>query len=108
MWQSPKLFGVGQFVEMRLYGIVLTIAKTFGYITIELLQQEIPERIKGLIVVNSISKRTYDDLIRELLYFDFIRRNKIDNFYSITDEGIHYLELLTVKHPNTKNSGKYT
>ena len=33
MWQSPKLFGVGQFVEMRLYSIVLTIAKSFGYIT---------------------------------------------------------------------------
>lgn len=95
MWKSPKLFGVGQFVEMRLYSIVLTIAKTFGYITIELLQQEIPERIKGLIVVNSISKRTYDDLIRELLYFGFLKKIKIDNRYSITDEGIFYLELLS-------------
>ena len=44
MWPSPKLFGVGQFVEMRLYSIVLTIAKTFGYLTIELLQLEIPEQ----------------------------------------------------------------
>lgn len=94
MWNSPKLFGVGQFVEMRLYGIVLTIVKSFGYLTIDLLQQEIPERIKGLIVVNTISKRTCDDLIRELLYFEFLKRNKIDNIYSITDEGNFYLELL--------------
>lgn len=94
MWNSPKLFGVGQFVEMRLYGIVLTIVKSFGYLTIDLLQQEIPERIKGLIVVNTISKRTCDDLIRELLYFEFLKRNKIDNVYSITDEGNSYLELL--------------
>lgn len=94
MWKSPKLFGVGQFVEMRLYSIVLTIAKSFGYITIELLQQEIPERIKGLIVVNSISKRTFDDLIRELLYFEFLKRNKRDNTYSITDQGVYYLDLL--------------
>lgn len=94
MWQSPKLYGVGQFVEMRLYSIALTIANSFGYITIDLLKQEIPERIKGLIVVNSISKRTYDDLIRELLYFGFLKRNKRDNTFSITDEGISYLELL--------------
>ena len=94
MWNSPKLFGVGQFVEMRLYGIVLTIVKSFGYLTIDLLQQEIPERIKGLIVVNTISKRTCDDLIRELLYFEFLKRNKISNIYSITDEGNSYLELL--------------
>lgn len=94
MWPSPKLFGVGQFVEMRLYSIVLTIAKSFGYITIDLLQQEIPERIKGLVVVNSISKRTYDDLIRELLYFEFLKRYKKDNIYSITDDGIYYLDLL--------------
>ena len=79
MWPSPKLFGVGQFVEMRLYSLALTIAKSFGYITIELLQQEIPERIKGLIVVNSISKRSYDDLIRELLYFGFLKKNKLDS-----------------------------
>lgn len=103
MWQSPKLFGVGQFVEMRLYSIVLTIAKSFGYITIELLQQEIPERIKGLIVVNSISKRTYDDLIRELLYFDFLKRNRIDNIYSITDEGIQYLDMLAFEPNRAKD-----
>lgn len=103
MWQSPKLFGVGQFVEMRLYSIVLTIAKTYGYITIELLQQEIPERIKGLIVVNSISKRSYDDLIREMLYFGFLKRNKIDNFYSISDEGGKYLELLASKPNKAKD-----
>lgn len=94
MWQSPKLFGVGQFVEMRLYSIVLTVAKSFGYLTIDLLQQEIPERMKGLIVVNSISKRAYDDLIRELLYFGFLTKYNKDNIYAITDEGMHYLDLL--------------
>lgn len=103
MWPSPKLFGVGQFVEMRLYSLALTIAKSFGYITIELLQQEIPERIKGLIVVNSISKRSYDDLIRELLYFGFLKKNKLDSVYSITEEGDRYLDLLAFDDNRAKD-----
>jgi hypothetical protein len=62
-WPSPKLFGVGHFTEFSLYKITLTIAKSNGYLTLESLRKELPQRIKGLLLVESISKTAYADLI---------------------------------------------
>ena len=92
-WQTPKLYGVGNFTEFGLYRVALTIAKTNGYINQEVLMSEIPQRIKGLIVVDSISPTSYQYLIRELLHFQFIERLYQKEFYVITSYGENYLRL---------------
>mgnify|MGYP004632408709 CR=1 FL=1 len=58
-WPTPKLYGVGNFTEFGLYQVALTIAKINGYINQEVLMSEIPQRIKGLIVVDSKSHYSY-------------------------------------------------
>ena len=63
-WQTPKLYGVSNFTEFGLYRVALTIAKTNGYINQEVLMSEIPQRIKGLIVVDSISPTSYGSLAK--------------------------------------------
>lgn len=98
-WPIPKLYGVGHFTEFNLYKEALLLAKTKGYINQDLLISEIPQRIKGLVVVESISKTSYMDLIRELLHYKFIRRSTIysyqtkDTRYKITEEGLRFLSI---------------
>ncbi|MBQ7947001.1 MAG: hypothetical protein IJ277_02410 [Bacteroidaceae bacterium] len=93
-WPTPKLYGVGHFTEYNLYKEALSIALSKGFISKDVLIREIPQRIKGLIVVDSISKTSYQDLIRELLYYDFIAKNNdgIDK-YVITEDGEKFLQL---------------
>ncbi|WP_262301419.1 hypothetical protein [Segatella hominis] len=93
-WPTPKLYGVGNFTEFGLYQVALTIAKINGYINQEVLMSEIPQRIKGLIVVDSISSTSYEYLIRELLHFQFIDKtsDKTEK-YVITSSGKNYLSL---------------
>lgn len=92
-WPTPKLYGVGNFTEFGLYRVALAIAKTNGYINQEVLMSEIPQRIKGLIVVDSISTTSYQYLIRELLHFQFISKLYQREIYMITPEGEGYLSL---------------
>ena len=96
-WPAPKLYGVGNFTEFSLYQVALTIAKINGYINQEVLVSEFPQRIKGLIVVDSISATSYQYLIRELLHFQFIeKQQKIiekTEKYFITCFGENYLSL---------------
>lgn len=93
-WPTPKLYGVGNFTEFGLYQVALTIAKINGYINQEVLMSEIPQRIKGLIVVDSISSTSYEYLIRELLHFQFIDKtsDKTEKYF-ITPSGKNYLSL---------------
>ena len=50
-WPTLKLFGVGHFSEFSLYKITLSIAKSNNSLTIGILRKELPQRIKGLILV---------------------------------------------------------
>ena len=58
---------------------------------------EIPQRIKGLVVVDSISSTSYQYLIRELLHFQFIAKqynaSEKTEKYIITSYGTSYLSL---------------
>lgn len=92
-WPTPTLYGVGHFSEFNLYREALMIAKSKGYIDKALLISEIPQRVKGLILIDSISETVYADLIRELVYYGFIKRESKNDLYSIVDEGIFYLDL---------------
>lgn len=96
-WPAPKLYGVGNFTEFGLYQVALTIAKINGFINQEVLMSEIPQRIKGLVVVDSISSTSYQYLIRELLHFQFIAKqynaSEKTEKYIITSYGKSYLSL---------------
>jgi hypothetical protein len=92
-WPTPKLYGVGHFIEFNLYREALMIAKSKGYIDKSLLTSEIPQRVKGLILIDSISETVYADLIRELVHYGFIKREAKNDLYKIDDEGLYYLDL---------------
>lgn len=92
VWPNPSLYGVGHFTDLRLYFEALHIAKQYDRFSSTILQKELPERVKGLVFVEGFQKTTFQDLIRELLRFDYIE--KADNLYRITDEGRRYLSLV--------------
>lgn len=92
-WSTPKLYGVGHFTEFNLYREALLIAKSKGFIDQALLVNEIPQRVKGLILIDSISKTVYADLIRELIHYGFIKRESKNDLYFITNDGLDYLDL---------------
>lgn len=95
-WSAPKLYGVGHFTEFNLYREALLIAKSNGYIDKALLISEIPQRVKGLVLIDSISETVYTDLIRELVHYGFIRRESKNDLYRIADEGVEYLDLCNI------------
>lgn len=92
-WPAPKLYGVGHFTEFNLYREALLVAKSKGFIDQALLINEIPQRVKGLILIDSISKTIYEDLIREMIHYGFIKRESKNDLYLITDDGLEYLYL---------------
>lgn len=99
-WPTPMLYGVGHFTDYNLYREVLLIAKSYGYIDKALLVSEIPQRVKGLLLIGSISETAYTDLIRELSYFGFIQKDTRSGYYVITIEGIDYLNLCNSNKDN--------
>ncbi len=88
-WDKPELFGVGQFTDLRLYGEALRLALSRGVLSTEILQTELPQRIKGLLLVEGFGIRPIVDLIREMQRFGFLRRVSTDKFI-ITNEGVEY------------------
>ena len=106
-WPTPKLYGVGNFTEFGLYQVALMIAKINGYVNQEVLMSEIPQRIKGLVVVDSISSTSYQYLIRELLHFQFIDKqynaSEKTEKYVITSSGKNYLSLCSTNNEAALN-----
>lgn len=96
-WETPDLYGVGHFTDFQLYEEALLLAKSSGEISIESLLTELPQRVKGLILVEAISTTTINDLLRELLHFNFIRKSDRDKQkYYIDSEGQEYIQLLSI------------
>lgn len=91
-WPSPKAFGVGLFTDLRLYGEALIIADLKGGLNVELLKTELPQRVKGLVLVEGFKKTAYQGLIRELTRYDFVQKTH-SNSYVITDEGRSFKDL---------------
>ena len=92
-WPTPSLYGVGHFTEFNLYREALMIAHSKGYIDKAMLISEIPQRVKGLLLIDSISESLYTDLIRELTHYGFIKRESKNDYYRITDDGYYFLDL---------------
>lgn len=91
-WNRPELYGVGQFTDLRLYGEALRLALSKGILSIDILQTELPQRIKGLLLVEGLGTRAIVDLIREMQRFGFIRKIATDK-YTITNAGTNYANL---------------
>lgn len=80
-WPTPKSFNVGLFTDLRLYYDALIIAENYKNLTIESLNELLPERVVGLKYVQSFENKTSEDLFRELNSFNFIWKG------GITEEG---------------------
>lgn len=94
-WETPILYGVGHFTDFQLYEEALLLAKSLGEISIESLLSELPQKVKGLILIETISNTTINDLLRELQHFKFIKKTDRDKQkFHITSEGYEYLYLL--------------
>lgn len=91
-WDKPELFGVGQFTDLRLYGEALRLASSKNFISIDSLQADLPQRIKGLLLVEGFGKKAFVDLLRELQRFGFIHKVYTDK-YIITPAGIEYSKI---------------
>ncbi len=103
-WETPKLFGVGLFTDLNMYKEALIIADQFPIISANILQEELPQRVKGLMLVEGFKKRAFTDLLRELVAFNFIQKesNK-ESTYSITQQGLQFLSLSHINENKAKN-----
>ncbi len=90
-WPTPKAFGVGLFTDLRLYDEALNIASIRSTLSVEVLMEELPHRVKGLVFVESFKRRTFQDLIRELHRYGYIKKVS-QNIYTITSEGLRFRE----------------
>jgi hypothetical protein len=102
LWNTPKSRSVGLFTDLRLFYEALEIANEQKEITDELLEDELPQRLQGLLFVEKQSSRTARDLIRELKSFQWIEpvssnsshRKQSDLItYRLTEQGRHMFNL---------------
>lgn len=102
-WPTPHSFGVGLFTDFRLYWEALYVAQKKIFFTIEDLSNELPDRVKGLMYVGGFKRRTYQDLLRELLLYNFIVKVPNVSLYSITQEGAAFVNVSVVSPERAKS-----
>ncbi|MFQ5436131.1 MAG: hypothetical protein ACE5FD_14760, partial [Anaerolineae bacterium] len=71
-WRTPQSRSVGLFTDLRLFSEALEIVSERGIINRQVLEDELPQRLQGLMFVERQSKRAANDLIRELRNFYWI------------------------------------
>ncbi len=93
-WPAPKRRHVGRFTDLRLFSEALNLAyKQDNIVTRRSLMEEMPQRLKGLLFVESQSPRGMEDLIKELHNHKWLSpvdasAKLSDNAeYRLTDEG---------------------
>lgn len=92
-WPDPKKRHIGRFTDLRLFSEALNLAYRQDSITKHSLIEEMPQRVKGLLFVESQSPRGMEDLIRELHNHKWLSpvdasAKLSDNAeYRLTDEG---------------------
>jgi hypothetical protein len=72
IWPKPKSRSVGFFTDLRLFSEALEIIFERGIINLQILEDELPQRLQGLMFVERQSNRAAKDLIRELRNFLWI------------------------------------
>lgn len=72
IWPKPKSRSVGFFTDLRLFSQALEIVSERGIINLQILEDELPQRLQGLMFVERQSNRAAKDLIRELRNFNWI------------------------------------
>lgn len=98
-WKKPKSRSIALFTDIRLYFEALELASVQEYITFQILIDELPQRVKGLLFVKNQSTRGMTDLIREFRNFGWLRGLKhssasIDTArHQITEKGLRAYNL---------------
>jgi len=99
IWPPQKSRSIGLFTDLRLFSEALELAYEQGIITKQELVEDIPQRVKGLLFIESQSERGVEHLLRELRSFKWISfvhpsPKSMDNAkYCVTDEGKKAFEL---------------
>ncbi len=99
-WPSPKSRSLGLFTDLKLFYEALELALERGEVTYELLEEELSQRLQGLLFIEKQSAAAARDLIRELKNFYWItpvngshRRSSDYATYKLTDQGRYALSL---------------
>lgn len=70
-WPRPKSRNVGLFTDLRLFSEALELTFEQGSVTKHYLQEELPQRVHGLLFVERQSSKSVEHLIRELRGFSW-------------------------------------
>ncbi len=73
-WPQPPKRKVGLFTDLRLFIDALEIGEKQGEFTKPQLTEGLSNRVKGLMFIKKLSRRVIDDLIRELINFDWLEK----------------------------------
>lgn len=90
-WKYKKSYGVGLFTDLNLYIETVKLARSHGYVNVPMLEKNLPERVIGLKYIETFKKRTFEDLIRELVKFRFLTKKETD--YYLTRDGHELLNI---------------
>lgn len=111
-WQYPQKRSVGLFTDLRLFYDALDVTLRREIVTKAILKEDLSKRVKGLTLIENLSTRLIDDLVRELINFGWIKTYKMRSYsYILTNEGFEtisiyqkdknlYLEILILKMQN--------
>jgi hypothetical protein len=94
-WKSPPRKNPGLFTDMRLFKDALLEAKRYDFFTKNQIKDELTKKVKGLINTGEFTNRNTDELFRELIYFDWFRKEGNNKLYSLTDEGIEIISVIS-------------
>jgi len=73
-WPTPLKRNVGLFTDLKLFSDALEIGEKQREFSKSQLAEGLSKRVKGLIFIDELSKRVLDDLIRELMDFEWIQK----------------------------------
>ena len=73
-WPTPLKRNVGLFTDLKLFSDALDIGEKQGKFSKAQLAEGLSKRVKGLIFIDELSKRVLDDLVRELMDFEWIQK----------------------------------
>ncbi|MFC2146239.1 hypothetical protein ACFLRT_02650 [Acidobacteriota bacterium] len=73
-WPTPLKRNVGLFTDLKLFSDALEIGEKHGEFSKIQLAEGLSKRVKGLIFIDELSKRVLDDLVRELMDFEWIQK----------------------------------
>lgn len=97
-WPTPLKRNVGLFTDMKLFSDALEIGEKQGEFSKAQLAEGLSKRVKGLLFIDQLSKRVLDDLVRELIEFEWMQKTENASTFSLTEKGKEVRNLYEVNN----------